>query len=126
MMFGEVSRSEGVDGDGDPITAHRTSWSIGSKDTDPTDNFSPERLYGVNTFVQRLNFRENLLALADDNLDDEPRRTNSQAFSSNHPGGVHFAYADGHVNTIDTEIGVQLLRQLSSINGGESVSDDGF
>ena len=127
-MFGEVARSEAVSANGDTITAHRTSWSIGSKDLRPGDNnsFDPETLYGVNTFVVRLNRPEDLLSFADDRDGDQQQRTNSQAFSSNHPGGVHFAYADGHINSIDDEIGVNLLRQLSSINGGESVSDDGF
>ncbi len=134
LMFGEVSRSESVTSDGMPVTAHRTSWSLGSKDTSSTrtnalgNRYSPERLHGVNTFAVRLNLREDLLSAADDASTGSgtPARTNSQAFSSNHPGGVHFAYADGHVNAIDDVIEIELLRQLSSIAGSESVSDQGF
>jgi prepilin-type processing-associated H-X9-DG protein len=126
LMFGEMSRSEGVrSGDGTPITTHRTAWTIGSKDDGPTTGqYSPDHLYGVNAFVVGLNERENYLARAND--PSSSGSVNSQSFSSNHSGGVNFAYADGHINTLDAEIEENLLKRLSSIAGSESASDQGF
>jgi prepilin-type processing-associated H-X9-DG protein len=129
LMFGEVSRSERTiqNGSGSTTaTSHRTSWSVGALDTSLTQAFSPETVYGVNTIVVRLNFEEDLAFEADSLNGSATGRTNSQPFGSNHPGGIQFAYADGHVKQIAPEIEVNLLKQLSSINGGEVASDDGF
>jgi len=125
LMLGEVSRSDSVDNNGNEIRAHRTNWAIGARDPNGS-NFSPGIVFSVNTIVVGLNNRENLFNRANTIADDTPRATNSQAFASNHAGGVNFAYADGHINTLDAEIGVNLLKQLSSIAGSESASDNGF
>lgn len=126
LMFGEMSRSESVAANGTPITSHRTAWTIGSVDNSVTPGrYSPDVLFGVNTFVVGLNERSNFLSIADSG-GSNPRTTNSQSFASNHAGGINFAYADGHINTLDAEIGNNLLKQLSSIAGSEVVSDDGF
>ena len=125
LMFGEMSRSESVDSNGDLSTSHRTAWTVGSYDSSSTANYSPEVMFGTNTIVVTLNEREDYLAFADSGGSD-PDATNSQSFASNHPGGVQFIYADGHISTIDAEIGAPLLKQLSSIAGSETVSDQGF
>jgi prepilin-type processing-associated H-X9-DG protein len=45
-------------------------------------------------------------------------------FGSNHSGGANFVFADGHVNFLsDTIDMVKVYRPLSTINGGEVVSD---
>ena len=127
LMFGEVSRSEGSRQDGTQVNSHRVSWTVGAKDTNfANGTFSPGVLYGVNTVVVRLNRNEDMLDQADDVDGSEPRNTNSQAFGSNHAGGVNFVYADGHISTMDTETPVSLLKQLSSIAGSEPVSEDDF
>jgi hypothetical protein len=50
-------------------------------------------------------------------IDDWP---NNYAFHSQHPGGLHFALADGTVRWIDNRIPIQLYRDLASIAGGET------
>ena len=127
LMFGEVSRSDSEDNNGNRIRAHRTNWAIGSRDPSASNdsNYMPTNIFSVNTMVEDLNNREDMLGMVTGDS-STPRATNSQAFNSNHAGGINFAYGDGHINTIDTEIGVNLLKRLSSIAGSESVSDDGF
>ena len=127
LMFGEVSRSESEDNNGNRIRAHRTNWAIGSRDPGASsgDNYRPTNLFCVNTIVRSLNTREDIVALVTGE-DATLRATNGQAFNSNHAGGINFAFGDGHIDTIDVEIGVNLLKRLSSIAGGETVSADGF
>lgn len=43
-------------------------------------------------------------------------------FSSQHPGGVHMLFADGHVSFISDFVDIQSWRQSASINGNETVS----
>ncbi len=126
LMFGEVSRSESVRQDGTQVNSHRVSWTVGAKDNFADATFSPGVLYGVNTFVVRLNNNENMLSLADDIDGSAQQATNSQAFNSNHAGGVNFVYADGHISTMDIETPIALLKQLSSIAGSEPASEDDF
>ncbi len=127
LMFGEASRSDFQNDAGEDIGAHRVNWAIGARDTTTGGSFTPTILYGVNTFVVDLNDRRpGFFDRADTDGMDDDAITNSQAFASNHSGGVNFAYADGHINTIDTDIPLNLLKRLSSIAGGEAVSDDGF
>ena len=127
LMFGEVSRSESEDNDNNRIRAHRTNWAIGSRDPGASSGagYSPTNLFCVNTIVRGLNTREDIVGLVTGD-NGTPRATNGQAFSSNHAGGINFAFGDGHIDTIDVEIGVNLLKRLSSIAGGETESADGF
>ena len=127
LMFGEVSRSDFQRTDGNAeFRAHRVNWAIGSRDRQSGGMFSPGILYGINTVVFRLNDRDSELFGQADTDDMDDSATTSQAFNSNHSGGVNFAYADGHINQLDAEIPLDLLKQLSSIAGGETVSDTGF
>ena len=125
LMFGEVSRSDFERSDGAEIRAHRVNWATGSRDQ-TGGSFSPQTLYGIKTIVVELNAREGGFFSVADTDDTDDALTTSQAFNSNHSGGVNFAYADGHINQLDAEISVDLLKQLSSIAGGETVSDTGF
>ena len=127
LMFGEVSRSDFQRTDGNAeFRGHRVNWAIGSRDRESGGTFSPSILYGINTVVFPLNDRDSELFGFADTDDMNDTATTSQAFNSNHSGGVNFAYADGHINQLDAEISVNLLKQLSSIANGETVSDTGF
>lgn len=124
MFVGEVSRSEkqASGATSVPVTAHRTGWSFGARETAVVDGFSPYVLYGVKTVVVKLNQREDILSAQATTAS----ATNSQSFSSNHPGTVQFGFGDGHVATIDDGAPANLLKQLASINGGEIASPDDF
>jgi prepilin-type N-terminal cleavage/methylation domain-containing protein/prepilin-type processing-associated H-X9-DG protein len=47
---------------------------------------------------------------------------NNWSFKSQHPGGVQFAYADGHVGFVPDSIPLILYRDLATIAGGEVVA----
>jgi len=47
------------------------------------------------------------------------RRNNDRSFGSKHPGGCHFAMADGSVHFISESIELDTLKGLSSRSGGE-------
>jgi len=47
---------------------------------------------------------------------------NQMGFRSRHPGGVHFAFADGHVAMLSEEIDNEIYRGLSTRAGGEVVA----
>jgi prepilin-type N-terminal cleavage/methylation domain-containing protein/prepilin-type processing-associated H-X9-DG protein len=49
--------------------------------------------------------------------------TNSRAAEGLHPGGVMFAYADGHVSFVPNSIDFTLYMALGTRNGGEVVSN---
>jgi len=44
---------------------------------------------------------------------------NDYSFASPHPGGVHFAFCDGHVDWIDDMIALNVYQALSTRSGGE-------
>ncbi|MEM8945901.1 MAG: DUF1559 domain-containing protein [Planctomycetota bacterium] len=44
---------------------------------------------------------------------------NDLFFGSEHPGGAHFAYADGSVHFLNDDISLTLIRNLATRNGGE-------
>jgi prepilin-type processing-associated H-X9-DG protein len=46
---------------------------------------------------------------------------NTHSFRSSHPGGLQFAFADGSVRFITSDIDLTLYRALSTINGRERV-----
>ena len=47
---------------------------------------------------------------------------NEVPFGSYHPGGTHFAFADGHVTFVNETIHIDVYRNLSTIDGGETIS----
>lgn len=44
---------------------------------------------------------------------------NMLAFRSRHPGGLHFAFADGHVEFLNEDIALDVYRALATIRGAE-------
>ena len=46
---------------------------------------------------------------------------NNESFRSRHPGGLHFAFADGSVRFIREDIELAVYRALATIQGGEVV-----
>jgi prepilin-type processing-associated H-X9-DG protein len=48
--------------------------------------------------------------------------TLNAAFASRHPGGAHFAFADGHVAFLNDNINLTVYRALSTRSGGETVT----
>lgn len=60
--------------------------------------------------------------------DHTPNSNNSTTphlddFSSQHPGGVHFVLADGHVRFVSENINEQVYQWLSTIQNGEVISE---
>jgi prepilin-type processing-associated H-X9-DG protein len=47
-------------------------------------------------------------------------------FSSKHPGGGNFAFADGSVRFFKDTININIYRALSSRAGGDVVSSDAY
>jgi prepilin-type N-terminal cleavage/methylation domain-containing protein/prepilin-type processing-associated H-X9-DG protein len=51
-------------------------------------------------------------------------QANNHPFSSQHAGGAQFAFADGHVQFVQSSIDILVYRALGTINGGEPVYVD--
>ncbi|MEW4487270.1 DUF1559 domain-containing protein [Thalassoglobus sp. JC818] len=49
-------------------------------------------------------------------------RINHSFFASRHPGGMHFALGDGHVDFFAENMDVDVYQALGTIDGGETVS----
>ena len=47
---------------------------------------------------------------------------NMQSFRSLHPGGLHFAFADGAVRFLHDSIDLSLYRSLATIDGAEAAN----
>jgi prepilin-type N-terminal cleavage/methylation domain-containing protein/prepilin-type processing-associated H-X9-DG protein len=62
-------------------------------------------LYGIKSLGLRINQPGNDL--------------NTLPFSSNHPGGTHFAFVDGSIHFIEDEVSVDVLKTFASIDQGE-------
>lgn len=46
----------------------------------------------------------------------------TQAARSNHPGGVHVAFCDGHVEFVNDEVAIAIWRAISTMANGETLS----
>lgn len=46
----------------------------------------------------------------------------TQAARSNHPGGVHVAFCDGHVEFVNDEVAIDVWRAISTMANGETVN----
>jgi prepilin-type processing-associated H-X9-DG protein len=69
--------------------------------------------------------------LAPVGLVDAPRTPNNKSghpedFSSRHPGGVNFLFADGSVRFLKDSIAYRTFLSLATVNGGEVISADQY
>jgi prepilin-type N-terminal cleavage/methylation domain-containing protein/prepilin-type processing-associated H-X9-DG protein len=65
-----------------------------------------------------------ILGHAGGNLGPGDTRGEVNQFYSLHPGGVNFAFADGHVSFLKTSMNYQVFRALATRAGGEVISGD--
>jgi prepilin-type N-terminal cleavage/methylation domain-containing protein/prepilin-type processing-associated H-X9-DG protein len=63
------------------------------------------------------------VGLGPDESNASTENTNG-AFRSDHPGGGHFAYADGHVSFIIDEVNLRAYQAASTIAGGKGIPDE--
>ena len=52
--------------------------------------------------------------------------SNHVPFSSFHPGGANFTFADGHVAFVSDEIDMGMFRSLTTYQGGEMISSEAY
>jgi prepilin-type processing-associated H-X9-DG protein len=112
IAIGESSRAQlyGMGtGYGDPNVGGPVWWYSG----DQCLQSDPQRLQAPGRQVLSTKEPLNSLAALDTFLN------NDYAFSSPHPGGAFFAYADGHVDWISDSVDMQTYRALSTRAGGE-------
>ena len=99
FALGEIS---GYDKDQPAADSMRSGWAFGAGyDT----SGRVEKLFGFKSIASRINASETDL--------------NTLPFSSNHPGGTHFAFVDGSIHFVEQQISVDVLKTFASINGGE-------
>ncbi len=115
FALGESSRSQRVG-----FVPHRTGWTFGCWGfTDVVNGkvgLVPIEIYGVKSIgLDGINASRDYLAQAS--------YRNSHCFNSNHPGGSQFSMADGSVKFMSEGTDIELLRALSSINGGEPTDE---
>ncbi|MFK7767680.1 MAG: DUF1559 domain-containing protein [Mariniblastus sp.] len=114
IAFGESSRSQTRQG----FLAHRTGWAFGGvaliQVVDGRPRYVPLEIYSVRSLgSDQINTNR-------DHLADESAR-NSHCFNSNHPGGAVFSLADGSSRFFSQETSSAVLREMSSIAGGEVI-----
>ena len=95
---------------------HARTWMAGV--ADPTDGsgwvYSGKNLFWpINYATRERASNEKALRI----------RENDLSFNSNHPGGAHFAFADGSAKLIQESIENDVYLALGSRAGGEAVSD---
>jgi len=128
LSIGEVSRSDrpGTNGNQN-VTSYRSNWIFGAWDEQPTNLEELHyELFSVRTVKYRINANIDFRGLILEPDESDRENVNAHAFGSNHSGGVLFAFGDGHVQFLDEQVELANLRSLSSINGRETVSTDGF
>lgn len=104
FAFGEISRTKSSDGTYDP---QRAGWAYGVSYDAVTGEI--ENNYFAKSVERGLN------------VEDSAGLTtiNTMAFSSNHPGGAQFAFADGSARFVKQKVSADILKAYSSINSRE-------
>jgi prepilin-type processing-associated H-X9-DG protein len=54
------------------------------------------------------------------------RSTYNGDFASRHPGGLQFAFVDGHTTWVSDTVDMTVYRALSTVAGRETVSPEGL
>lgn len=115
----------------DMIDGTSNTLVVGERATIEVPNSSTSEVY-YSTWVGNVgaggasyDFIPRCLGAALTSPNPEPETTNSyfrQEFSSPHAGVAQFLLGDGSVRTVDDEIDATLYRGISTVNGGEQVS----
>jgi len=87
---------------------------VGERDARRGNSVWPGVVQGANAAMARV------VGVADHPPNDPHHHF--EDFSSLHPGGVHFLYADGHVTRINNQIDLPTYKALCTRDGGEAVS----
>ena len=74
--------------------------------------------------VQVLNSSNNVLGHTREAWAGPTSPTEPNHFSSRHPGGLMFLYADGHVQFMTRSVSYETFKALSTRAGGEPISGD--
>ena len=106
LAYGEIS---GTPSRTDREFFDRSGWAFGAG---YNSSGRVIELYGCKTVSQNINMPSTQL--------------NNVPFRSNHPGGAQFALVDGSTQFIESNIDLNILKAMSSIDGGESVSFTAF
>jgi prepilin-type processing-associated H-X9-DG protein len=64
-----------------------------------------------------------ILGHSGDGFSPGDRRSHVNQFHSQHSGGVHFVFGDGHVRFLSNSLDYRVYQALTTRTGGESVSD---
>lgn len=76
--------------------------------------------------VQTVNASNFILGHTGGAIEGPVRPLEGRHFSSNHNAGVHFAFADGHVQFLGRRVDHAVFKALSTRAGGEDLSRDDF
>ena len=101
FAFGEISRSQIPD----KYEPTRAGWAFGAQYS-PSDQL--QSLFVSKSIERELN-----------KTDSPITSINTMVFSSNHPGGVQFALADGSVRYVKQSVNADILKAFASTNTRE-------
>lgn len=116
MMIGEsehASRWGAGEGYGDGCLGGPATWWFGGATT-----FNDPKALSVGRVLRSTKHPPNSSTLC-----VEPDEDNDVPFTSEHPGGVQFAFCDGHVSAITDGISWQVYQALSTRAGAEALED---
>ena len=114
ILIGESSRSPG-----NGFVPFRTGWAFGIRTRNVIIEIPHEAHVLVATYASKSVGEDGINANVD--YISNVFLQNSHCFNSNHPGGAHFAWADGSAKFVDEGIDLDILQSLATMNRGEVV-----
>lgn len=115
LIIGEVTSALGVDGSGNEVWVGHSWVSRNVSDVS-------EGINGPNTLPGGRDDKIDPLDGDGGNRHDEMHRENQ--FSSYHPGGAMFAYADGSATLLNEDMSTEVLRAMATRADGEVIMDN--